>query len=303
MRITRARTLLSTTAFTSLLAAAAWAQAPAPERATNVAAASAGAKLVVFSSQHGDYPAARIIDSKPDAWLSSGQAGHPHTFIIELAGDYLISRLSFDNGSIEGQHQGSSVKEVTVSTSIEAEDLGYSEVGSYTLAKAEVGQGFRLATPVRARWIKLTIKSNYGHGSWTVLAEFRAIGVPAPKQTSETEEGFRVTLPAEVLFDVGEAILRPDGQKALSQTLPILLEYPSAKLVVEGHTDSTGTAESNKTLSVARAASVSQWLDANRGSARWSLDSRGAGATKPIESNATPEGRQRNRRVEITILR
>jgi outer membrane protein OmpA-like peptidoglycan-associated protein len=275
-------------------------QAPAAPRAANVAAASAGARLVSHSTQYDadTWKAANIIDGKTETGWSSSGGTVPQTLVIELPGEFLLSRFSFDNGGTPDY----SVKDVKVSVSIEAEDLGFRDAGAYTLNKGESAQGFRLPAPTRARWIKLTVTSHYG-GRYIYLMEFRAMGLPATQQTAEDDSGFRVMLSSEVLFDTDQSALRPDGEKALNETLGILLEFPSARLLVEGHTDSTGTMATNQALSEARANSVRDWLDSHRGSARWTIDTKGSGATKPAASNATPTGRQRNRRVEITILR
>lgn len=281
------------------------AQVPAAKRPSNAAALSKGARLVSFSTQYndGDWKAANIIDGKPNVGWCSADAGFPQTFVVELPGEFLISRFSFDNGTQEGSNPGISAKEIKIYVSLEAEDIGYREVGTFTLKKGESAQGFKLASPVRARWIKLNVLSNHGNSSWTELMEFRAIGLPARQQTTEEELGFRMTLPAEVLFDTDESALRPDAEQVLTDVLGILREYSTSKIIVEGHTDSSGTPEHNQELSEVRASTVKQWLEAHRGSARWQITTQAWGATKPMASNATPEGRQRNRRVEIIIVR
>ena len=278
------------------------AQAPTGERAVNVAAASAGARLVSHSTQanDNDWKAANILDGKPDVgWSTPWRSTGPQTFVVELPGEFLVSRVSFDNGGDPNM----STKDVKVSVSVEAEDLGYREVGSYTLNKGESAQGFRLPVPVRAHWIKLTITSNWGHADHIHLMEFRAMGVPARQPSNEDGTGFHMSLSSDVLFDTDQSALRPDSEKTLTETLGILLEYPTANLLVEGHADSTGAAGKNQQLSEARANSVRDWLDGHRGSAQWTMNTKGWAATKPVASNATPGGRQRNRRVEITILR
>ena len=280
-------------------------QAVQVARPSNVAALTRGGRLVSFSTQYNatDWKAANILDGKPNVGWCSLDGSLPQTLVVELPGEFLISRFSFDNGTQEGSYPGISAREVKIAVSLEAEDVGYREVGTFTLKKGESAQGFKLASPVRARWIKLNVLSNHGYASYTELMEFRAIGLPARGQTAVTEKGFRLTLAAEVLFDTDQFTLRPEAQKALIDVLAILWEYPTATLLVEGHTDSIGAPEHNQELSEARANTVKEWLAAHRGDARWQIVTQGWGARKPAASNATPEGRRRNRRVEITLVR
>ena len=84
----------------------------------------------------------------------------------------------------------------------------------------------------------------------------------------------------------------------LAELQKLLTTQPDWKLKIEGHTDSTGTKAGNQTLSQQRAASVVAWLVKN-GVAASRLTAAGLGDTKPIADNSTPEGRARNRRVEL----
>jgi outer membrane protein OmpA-like peptidoglycan-associated protein len=79
-----------------------------------------------------------------------------------------------------------------------------------------------------------------------------------------------------------------------------LLSYPDTLIIVTGHTDNTGSAAYNQSLSERRASAVSAELIANGVPGR-RVVSRGAGLTQPIASNATAAGRAQNRRVEIVI--
>jgi hypothetical protein len=92
--------------------------------------------------------------------------------------------------------------------------------------------------------------------------------------------------------------LRPDSVQALNHTIADLKANPDWRLIIEGHTDDSGDAESNRRLSVTRAKTildliVAGGIDAGR------LDVQGYGETRPLADNQTPEGRARNRRVEL----
>ncbi len=107
----------------------------------------------------------------------------------------------------------------------------------------------------------------------------------------------------DVLFSVGQAELQPAGRAAINQLLPIL-RATDARMSVEGHTDnvpiSTAQFPSNWELSAARASSVVRHL-IGQGIPPYRMRAIGYGETEPIARNDTPEGRARNRRVEVTI--
>ncbi len=101
-----------------------------------------------------------------------------------------------------------------------------------------------------------------------------------------------------IYFDTDISIPRPESGPTLQHILELLQNDTALSLEVQGHTDSTGTVEHNEKLSAARAASVRQWL-ADHGIAAGRLTSKGYASTKPVADNKSPEGRAKNRRVEI----
>jgi outer membrane protein OmpA-like peptidoglycan-associated protein len=115
----------------------------------------------------------------------------------------------------------------------------------------------------------------------------------------QTDHGMVVSL-QDVLFDVGRASLRSGAQARLDQLAAVLRNYPERRVLVEGFTDSTGSEETNLTLSQARAEAVRAALMA-KGVAANRIDVRGFGESRPIASNATAAGRQQNRRVEVVF--
>lgn len=104
----------------------------------------------------------------------------------------------------------------------------------------------------------------------------------------------------DVTFDTGRATIKADYRSVLDDMALILNEYGDTSIRVIGHADSTGTAAVNQRLSEARARAVAEYLqrkdvDAAR------LSTSGEGATRPVASNDTVEGRAQNRRVEIVL--
>lgn len=103
-------------------------------------------------------------------------------------------------------------------------------------------------------------------------------------------------------FDTGKSSITKDSEEALVAILAILDEYPTAKFSIDGHTDSVGSAKSNKSLSEARALSVKEYLVSN-GVNEFRLSSTGYGEEKPIADNSSKSGRAKNRRVEINLVK
>jgi chemotaxis protein MotB len=120
------------------------------------------------------------------------------------------------------------------------------------------------------------------------------------------ERGLVITFVAEVLFDSGKAKIKPEGKKMLDKVARVIREEDiDNDIGVEGHTDNEPIKysgwKSNWELSTARATSVLHYLVDDGGLTPERLSATGYGEYRPIASNATPEGRQKNRRVEIII--
>ncbi len=114
------------------------------------------------------------------------------------------------------------------------------------------------------------------------------------------QESLIVAFPSDVLFDVGSFALNPGAYGRLDQVADTLRRYPDTNVVIKGHTDATGDESYNLRLSEDRADSVRRYL-VSRGVADYRITSIGMGEAMPLATNATPEGRQQNRRVELEI--
>lgn len=116
-----------------------------------------------------------------------------------------------------------------------------------------------------------------------------------------TETEIRIELPSDILFDFDKYNIRSDAQEALRKVAVVIQAYPGKTVWVEGHTDARGSKEYNMKLSIRRAESVKQWLQVKENLGDTPFQTKGWGETKPRATNATEEGWQENRRVEITI--
>jgi outer membrane protein OmpA-like peptidoglycan-associated protein len=114
-------------------------------------------------------------------------------------------------------------------------------------------------------------------------------------------EGIKITFESGILFKTNSSDLQPAAQDNIGKLAVILNKYPDTNILVEGHTDSTGSAELNQKLSERRAESVASFAK-GKGVEGSRFSTVGYGYTQPVVSNSTPEGRSQNRRVEIAIF-
>ena len=117
----------------------------------------------------------------------------------------------------------------------------------------------------------------------------------------ETDLEVHVELPADVLFDFDKADIRSDAAAALGKVATIIRAYPSGSAALEGHTDAKGDDAYNQRLSERRAESVRRWLADQERIDAGKLSARGWGERRPVATNDTDQGRQKNRRVEVVI--
>ncbi|AIY42888.1 Outer membrane protein A precursor [Collimonas arenae] len=124
--------------------------------------------------------------------------------------------------------------------------------------------------------------------------------VTAVPEPVEAPPPVKTTFQSETLFDFGKAVIKPTAHVALDQFAERIRNADYEVVVTIGHTDSVGSDSYNQKLSVERAEAVrayliTQGIDASR------IKAEGRGANQPLASNATPEGRAQNRRVEIEV--
>ncbi|MEA3533245.1 OmpA family protein [Rhizobium sp. CC-YZS058] len=133
---------------------------------------------------------------------------------------------------------------------------------------------------------------------------------PAVKglDVQEVEGGVRYTLSADILFDFDKAILRPKATQALeAMSKDVRERFDKARFLVDGYTDSKGSDGYNLKLSFRRADAVKDFLTKKESFEAALIDTEGRGEGNPVAPNETPEGkddpdgRQKNRRVEILV--
>lgn len=126
-------------------------------------------------------------------------------------------------------------------------------------------------------------------------------------QVEETDTSITMKLEGDVLFDFDKAVVQPAAEKLLEKVATVLGEFPEGKVTVEGYTDSKGSEKVNLDMSQRRAEAVKSWLVKKKGIPEKMITTQGLGESNPVAPNTNPdgsdnpEGRQQNRRVQITV--
>lgn len=124
----------------------------------------------------------------------------------------------------------------------------------------------------------------------------------------QDENSVRVAMTGDILFDFDKADIQPAAEPTLTDIARLIASIPAGTIIVEGHTDSKGSTQYNKDLSLRRAKAVAAWL-AKHGAAKARLSVEALGDSRPVAANAlengadNPNGRALNRRVEFVLPR
>ena len=150
-------------------------------------------------------------------------------------------------------------------------------------------------------------------GDGILDADDKCVDVPETKNGYQDEdgcpdepplariEGCKIIIAEKVYFDTNKATIKPVSFTLLNEVARIIKDNPGIQRIdIEGHTDSDGPAAYNKKLSDNRAKSVRKYLVA-QGIAAAKLTGKGYGEEKPIAENTTPDGKEKNRRVEFIV--
>ena len=165
-------------------------------------------------------------------------------------------------------------------------------IGAVAGGTAEVDIAKAAKPGERYRYVRLTDLKSDCSGDWPG-ADIDAVGAIGA--------ALAMTFDTSVLFDFDKSILKPAAKQTLASAAARLATYARSTITVEGHTDNVGVPDYNLKLSQARADAVRAILRSSPGLAGRVIAATGYGARRPIASNASAEGRQANRRVEIVL--
>jgi outer membrane protein OmpA-like peptidoglycan-associated protein len=139
-----------------------------------------------------------------------------------------------------------------------------------------------------------------GVGAYMDHQEEKLARIPGTTVERVGDKTLLVHFDSDVLFAVGSAQLNTEARSALDQAAEVFLEYRKTAILAQGHTDSSGSEEFNQELSERRAKSVMNYL-VGRGVEGDRITALGYGEGHPVADNGTPDGRSRNRRVDLLL--
>ncbi len=177
--------------------------------------------------------------------------------------------------------------------SISKDGVNWISIGEIKGAKAEIDIGEftkqgDIFSYVRLIDLKTSCKGNWPGADIDAVA---AIG-----------SAKRISLTGNVLFNINESVLKPEAKKVLDELAQEINKNSIAEIIIEGYTDSIGTTEFNKNLSLARAKAVKDFLKQKLSTGFYKIEAMGLGESNPLFPNDTKEGQEKNRRVEIILL-
>lgn len=183
-------------------------------------------------------------------------------------------------------------------------------IGSGAGAAIGAGLGYLIGKDGKGAAIGAAIGTAVGGGTGAVIgnkmdkkaAELAALENAQVETVTDVNglTAIKVTFDSGILFDFNKSTLQAAAKKQLDKFAAEMADLPDTDITVLGHTDNVGTAEANQKVSDARAASVSNYLQA-KGIAKDRIIAEGHSYNDPVADNSTAEGRAQNRRVEIYI--
>lgn len=218
--------------------------------------------------------------------LSQLQREHDKILIQASRRDAAATRRELERERLQNQLAAEETQR------LQQQGLAYSQAADQ--ARAEAAQSRKLAAS-QSHAAKLARNE-------ATLAEQAATAMRAQMQTMHAQhgaKGMQMTLEG-VAFASGQAQLKPDARAHLGKLVQFVKSKPGKHIRIEGHTDSSGSAATNQSLSLQRAQAVRQALVANGVSAQ-RISVAGMGSASPVASNATESGRARNRRVVVIL--
>lgn len=169
-------------------------------------------------------------------------------------------------------------------------------LGAAASSKSDRGRGALTGAVIGA-----AVGGGVGHYMDKQEKELREKLKDSGVQVSRQGNDLNLIMPGNITFAVGKSDIRADFYSVLNSVAQALKQYDQTTVRISGYTDSTGPLSLNQRLSEDRAAAVRTYLLA-QGVASDRIDSAGYGPANPIASNASEEGRQANRRVEIKLI-
>jgi outer membrane protein OmpA-like peptidoglycan-associated protein len=268
-----------------------------------------GAKIVASSSvSPAKYASENIINDALGIgtfWRIANKIGNksqfPHWVVIELPQKTLITTLRICTHALsESEMKGVSARTLMVEFSNKNPKEGYERKIREFLYRGNVTQVFNIEAD-SVKWVRFTIENNWDHPNFTELGRvfgYNDIALNEYKNTLLSEGKLEVH---DIQFDENSFSIKNESIPVIENVAGVILENPAWKIMVEGHTDSTGEDSDNQVLSEKRAASVMEKL-VSIGVPQERLAFAGFGETKPLYLESDELLKARNRRVTFRVM-
>ena len=235
----------------------------------------------------------------------SGLKGQYHFYILDGNTTILLIKIweNASNKEISMNFRSTGGENRTISETVEY-DKGWNRLSisfNKRALKVYVNEKRVANAPnvAQGKWFSIETYLNTGRETKFFVRNVRIAKGAVPLYDRMMSDGKFITY--GITFDVGKSTIKPESMGEINRIVTLMKENPDLKFSVEGHTDSTGSAASNQTLSEARSQAVVQKLVEN-GIAADRLKAAGKGQNNPIADNGTDEGRAKNRRVEFVKI-
>lgn len=178
--------------------------------------------------------------------------------------------------------------------SISKDGRDWVDIGKISGGRADIDISSFVKTGDVFHYVRLQDANAPGCGGNYPGADINAVGAIG--------SAVQISMKNSVLFDSGKWTLKPEARQELNKAALKIEEYPGVRIVIEGHTDSVGSTESNQELSEKRGGAVRDYFLGTKKFTGYEVEIRGYGESRPVAVNETEEGRERNRRVEIILI-
>ncbi|GAB4345697.1 MAG: hypothetical protein OHK0038_25890 [Flammeovirgaceae bacterium] len=268
-----------------------------------------GAKVVACSSvSPAKFASENIIDDALGVgafWRMANKIGNksmfPHWVVIELPQKTLITTLRICTHALsENDMKGVSARTLLVEFSDKSPEEGYKRKIREFLYRGNVTQVFNIEAD-SVKWVRFTVENNWDHPNFTELGRvfgYNDIALNEYKNTLLSEGKLEVH---DIQFDENSFAIKNESIPVIENVAEVILENPTWKIMIEGHTDSVGEESDNQKLSEKRAASVMEKL-VNIGVPQERLAFSGFGETKPLYVESDERLRAKNRRVTFRVI-
>ncbi len=271
---------------------------------SNFLCRKSGAKVVKVSSPSPpQFNAENIIADSLGAeglWRVANKAKFPHWVVLELPKKQMITTMRVSTNALnEAEFEGITASVVKVEFSTVSPETGFVQVAREFLMKNKSDQIFNVAAD-SAKWIRLSIETNFDHPHFTELGRVYAYNDFALNQ-------YEMAFSNEGKLDVHEIKFTENSFEITQESIPIIETVASVirhhqewEVMIEGHTDSDGDEEYNRELSQKRAEAVKELLF-KLGIDEKLLQAVGKGESSPLVEETTDADKAQNRRVTFRV--